>query len=312
MFRWLSFFALAAVALQTAAQSLPPIYDKTPKAIRQATVLAEFPPQTFLENIALDKSGNMVINSHLDGKVYKVDQTGKKVQWSTVNGKIAGLLVNQDGSAFVSGWVKGSEPAVFAIDASGKSEVFAKLEQDMFPNGMLRLNAKDILVVDSYKGVIWRIDTKTKQVSTWLKNALLERGDSNNPTPAVNGIKSYHGDVYLSNTAKQTLLKVTVQKGEAKSITVVMDQIGLDDFDFDHQGTLYGATHVYNSLVSVAQNGKVTVIAGLEEGMAGSTAVATRVNGKKTSVFVATNGGMSLPPAGGVQTAKVVKLDVSE
>lgn len=95
-------------------------------------------------------------------------------------------------------------------------------------------------------------------------------------------------------------------------MTSARECFDLNYFDFDHQGTLYGATHVYNSVVSVAQNGKVTLIAGLEEGMAGSTAVATRIKGKRTTLFVTTNGGMSLPPAGGVQTAKVVKLDVSE
>ena len=55
----------------------------------------------------------------------------------------------------------------------------------------------------------------------------------------------------------------------------------------------------------------VTTIAKVAQGMTGNTALAFgRTSVDQTSVYVTTNGGMSLPLATGVETAKVVRLEV--
>ena len=54
----------------------------------------------------------------------------------------------------------------------------------------------------------------------------------------------------------------------------------------------------------------MTVIAAESEFVTGDTALAFGRGKDKNAIFVVTNGGMSLPPAGGVQTAKIVRLEV--
>jgi hypothetical protein len=292
------------------AQELPPIYDKIPIDLAPTTLIAEFPKGTFLENIAADGAGYLFINSHLEGKVYRIDSRGRRTQWASVDGTIAGIALNPDGSALISGWIKGKEPAVFTIDPKGRSRLLMRLPDGQFPNGVVRLAAGRYLVADSYRGVIWDINSVKKSATIWLEHESLTRSDAANPTPGANGLKMFGGALYVSNTARQLLIRIPIVNGAAGPPQNLIEGIGLDDFAFDDAGVLYGATHVYNSVVRVTPQGAVSVIAGLAQGMAGSTAVATvKTRGGGVKVFVVTNGGMSLPPEGGVQTGKVLRIE---
>jgi hypothetical protein len=310
--RFFAVFILACVCAATSAQGLPPIYDKTPVNLAPTAVVSEFPKGTFLENIAIDGAGNLFINSHLDGKIYRIDGQGRRSEWASIDGTIAGIALNPDGSALISGWLKGKEPAVFTVDARGRSEFLMRLPGGQFPNGVLRFGDGRYLVADSYRGAIWNIDSVKKSATVWLEHESLTRADVNNPTPAVNGIKVFGGALYASNTARQLLVRIPIVNGAAGTPQTLMQRIGLDDFAFDEAGVLYGTTHVYNSLVRVTPQGAVSVIAGLAQGMAGSTAVAVaKTETGVTTLFVVTNGGLSLPPEGGLQTAKVLRVEIA-
>ena len=64
-------------------------------------------------------------------------------------------------------------------------------------------------------------------------------------------------------------------------------------------------------MVKITPSRHLTIIAEAEQGMAGCTALAFgRGEGDRSSIYVVTNGGMSLPLPTGVEPAKVVKLDV--
>jgi hypothetical protein len=308
--RLLAVLFLAYLHTMPWAQGLPPIYDKTPVDLARTTSIAEFAKGTFLENIAVDGAGTLFINSYLDGKIHRIDSQGRCSEWATIDGTIAGIALNPDGSALISGWLKGKEPAVFTVDARGHSELLMRLPGAQFPNGVVRLAAGRYLVADSYRGAIWAIDSAKKSATVWLEHESLTRADANNPTPAVNGIKVFGGALYASNTARHLLVRIPIVNGAASSPQTLMQGISLDDFAFDEAGVLYGATHVYNSLVRVTPQGAVSVIADLAQGMAGSTAVAAfKQKDASVSLFVVTNGGLSLPPEGGLQTAKVLRVE---
>jgi hypothetical protein len=301
--------ALSSTAVYS--QTLPPIYENTPISLAPVKLIAEYPQGTFLENIAIDKSGNLLVNSHLDGKVYKINRVGKQIEWTNIDGTIAGIALNPNGSAVVTGWIKGKEPAVFIVQPNGKNRILTKLPDGMFPNGVVRIAPNQFLVADSYKGVIWEVNTRTKTPKVWLADETLARASSDNPTPAINGMKMFGDYLYASNTAKQLLVKIPVTNGEAGTPAVYLKNIGLDDFDFDKKGVLYGSTHVYNSVISVQPSGQMAVVAGLDQGMAGSTAIAVKSAKSSTQLYVTTNGGMSLPPPGGVQSGKVLSIQIS-
>lgn len=289
------------------AQSLPPIYDRVPVRSVPAATVASMAPGEFLENIALAPDGALYVTSYLAGKVYRLDREGRAQTWTSVGGTIAGIALNPDGSAVLSGWVGGKEPALFAVDPEGRSRVALRLPGAQFPNGVLRWGPDVVLVADSYRGVIWRADLAQGRAEVWLAHDSLARASTDNPTPAVNGIKRVGAAVYATNTAKQLLIKIPVVDGKAGVPEILQKDLGLDDFDVDDAGVLYGATHVYNSVVRRSPTGELTIIAGLPEGMAGSTAVAYSP-AEGGQLFVTTNGGVSLPPPGGVQAGKVVRL----
>jgi hypothetical protein len=301
---------LAILSPYALAQTLLPIYEKTPVALASTKTIAEFPRKTFLENIALAANGDLYVTSYLEGKVYKVTASGESSVWTAVDGTLAGIALNPDGSAVLSGWIKGKDAAVFFVSATGKAEVLTKLDGGMFPNGVLRLASGRFLVADSYKGAIWEVNVATRSASIWIADELLSRDSAKNPTPAVNGIKLFAGSVYASNTAKQLLVKIPLVEGKPGKPELLRKSLGIDDFDFGPDGTLYGATHVYNSLVSMKSDGSITVLAGLAQGLAGSTAVVAKQTITGVTLYVTTNGGMSIPPTGGVQTGKVLRVDI--
>jgi sugar lactone lactonase YvrE len=309
--RWLASSLGTGIAAAALAQQLPPIYEQTAVELAPTTTLAEFPKGSFLENIAVDGQGRLFINSYLDGKIYRIDADGARSLWASIEGTIAGIALNPDGSAVVSGWIGGKEPAVFAVDPQGRSSVLVRLPGGQFPNGVVRLAAGRFLVADSYRGAIWLVDSTKPSAELWLEHESLARANPQDGTPAVNGMKLYGGTLYVSNTARQQIVRIPVVGGAAGKPEVWLRRIGLDDFAFDDRGNLYGSTHVYNSLVRITPQGQVSVIAGLMQGMAGSTAVAALPTaGGGWQLFVTTNGGLSLPPPGGVQPARVLRVDI--
>jgi sugar lactone lactonase YvrE len=128
----------------------------------------------------------------------------------------------------------------------------------------------------------------------------------------VNGIKIYNNALFASNTQRQLLIRIPfVENNTPGTPEVCLTNVNLDDFAFDVQGNLYGTTHVYNSVIQISPDQKITTIATAEQGMAGSTALAFGRANNNTNLYVTTNGGMSLPLPGGVEPAKIVKLNVN-
>lgn len=165
------------------------------------------------------------------------------------------------------------------------------------------------MVCDAYKGCIWKYNLDANKTEVWSQHLLLARADDSNPMPAANGIKIFKDIVFVSNTAKQLLIKIPFIDNTAGTPELYMDNLNLDDFAFDSNGNIYATTHIYNSVVKITQEKEVTIIGEAEQGLAGSTAVAfSKSDDDKNSIYVTTNGGMSLPLREGIQEGRVVKI----
>jgi sugar lactone lactonase YvrE len=294
------------------AQSLPPIFDATPVVLRPAETMAELPKNTFLENLVFDARGHAYVTSHEDGVIWRWQSGGKLTRFAQVPGKLAGIALGPKGDVITSGAGKDGLAVIFRISAAGSVETALALPEAMFLNGMTLLDGQRYLVADSYKGVIWLVDLAAKTADVWLADALLARADDKNPIPGVNGIKRAGSRLVVSNTGKQLLIEVPIDaQGRAGTPRVLREHINIDDFALDTDGTLYGATHVYNSVVRVAPDGRVEVIASAAQGVAGSTAVAFgRAKGDTRHLYVTTNGGMFLPPPTGVEPGRLVRISL--
>lgn len=303
--------ASIARALVTALNhQLPVIFDRTPEAIAPAQTIAEFPVNTFLENIAIDAQGTIFVTSYEEGKVYRVMPNGNHAEFAHISGTVAGIAIDRTGNILIAG-VNGQTSTIFRIDLTGTVESIVTLPEAIFLNGITHLQGDRYLVADSYKGAIWDVDVTTKTAKIWIQDNLLSRSDTRNPFPAVNGIKIYQNTLFASNTQRQLLVRIPIaENGIPKEPEVFLTSVNLDDFAFDIQGNLYGTTHVYNSVIRIAPNKQISTIAMAQQGVTGSTALAFGRTSDKTSIYVTTNGGMSLPPSTGIEPAKVVRLDV--
>ena len=277
-----------------------------------AQEIAEFPVNTFLESIAVDTDNNLFITSHYEGKVFRIGADGVVATHATIAGKATGLALTPDGELLLSGWDERETSVVWRIASDGTVELLTELSEAIFLNGLTGLDGDRYLIADSYRGAIWELNVPTKTVSIWLEHSDLARTSSEEVTPAVNGLKIYNDFLYASNTQKKQIVKIPIlADGLAGEPEIFLSGVNIDDFAFDIEGNLYGTTHIFNSVVKIAQDGTVTTIAQLEQGMAGSTALAFgKSEGDLTSIYVTTNGGMSFPPATGIESGKVVKLEV--
>jgi putative intracellular protease/amidase/sugar lactone lactonase YvrE len=289
---------------------LPDIFARTPAQIVPAQTIAEFPVNTFLENLAIDPSGTIFVTSYESGKIYRLTPSGEQSEFASVNGNVAGIAIDRDGNLLVAATIDRT-PTILRIDRTGSVETLVTLPDAIFLNGMTYLIGDRYLVADSYKGAIWEVDAIAKSARIWLQDPLLNRSDVNNPFPAVNGIKLYQNALFASNTQRQLLIRISLMDGGAPGEPeVFLSNVNLDDFAFDAEGNLYGTTHVYNSVIRISPAKEITTIATAAEGVTGSTALAFGQNDDRTSIYVTTNGGMSLPLPTGVAPAKVVRLEV--
>lgn len=303
---------IARAVIAALNNQLPPIFINTPQAIVTAKIVAEFPVNTFLENIAIDAQGDIFVTSYEEGKIYRLTPSGDKSELAKIDGTVAGIAVDRQGDLLVASSIGSKTLAVFHINRNGTVETLVTLPDAIFLNGITYLRGDRYLIADSYKGAIWEVDATAKTARIWLQHERLARSDSNAPFPGVNGLKIYGNTLYASNTQRQQLIRIPLTSDYAPGTPeIFLTNINLDDFAFDAQGNLYGTTHVYNSVVRIAPDGQVTIIAKAEQGMTGSTALAFgRTQGDRTDVYVTTNGGMSLPLSTGVAPAKVVRLEV--
>ncbi|MEH1907991.1 SMP-30/gluconolactonase/LRE family protein [Nostoc sp.] len=300
---------------------LPPIYADTQIELASAKIIASFPVNTFLENLAIAPDGTIFVTNHEVGEIVRITPDGNQQIHATVEGKVSGLAFTNNGGLVATGWNADSIPVVSLVTSDGTVETLLTLPDAIFLNGITPLSGTQYLTADSYRGAIWLIDIAQRRGSIWLEHPMLARSNSENVTPAANGLKRFGDFLYVSNTEKMLLLRIPIDTGDKPGEPeIFVEQTNIDDFAFDVEGNLYGATHIYNSVVRIASDRTTRIIAQAESGVIGSTAVAFGqgesdvYDGRScgTAIYVVTNGGMFLPPPTGVVPANVVRLEVGK
>jgi WD40 repeat protein len=291
----------------------PALLANAPISLVTAQTLAEFPVNTFLESIAVSADNTLFFTNHYEGKVMCIGADGIPRIFATIEGKATGLAFVPDGHLLLTGWDDRNTCAIWKISSQGTVEVLASLPDAIFLNGLTRLTDRVYLVADSYRGAIWELSLDRGTARIWLEHPWLARANPENEFPAVNGLKIFENVLYASNTQNQQMVKVPIQSdlqpGEPE---IFVSDVNIDDFAFDKVGNLYGTTHVFNSVVKIAPDGSITTIAQAAQGIVGSTAAAFGAGVHSADLYVVTNGGMSFPPPTGVETAKVVRLNVGQ
>ncbi len=294
------------------ATNLPPLFENVPKKIMQGEVFASFPVNTFLENIAINEDGDLFVTSLDEGAVYKINSKGEKEVYSKTKGKLAGIIYISAQTFLLNGWNEEGIPTVYFLKKDKEIIPLIHPADALFLNGIASLTNNIFLICDAYKGCIWKYNSDANRAEIWLQHPLLSRIDDTNPMPAANGIKIFKGTVFVSNTAKQLLIKISLNDTDAGIPELFMEKVNLDDFAIDNNGDIYAATHIYNSAVKITQQKQMVIIGEAEQGLAGSTAVAFgKREDDKNCIYVTTNGGMSLPLPKGVQEGRIIKIKIT-
>jgi sugar lactone lactonase YvrE len=285
-------------------------YLAMPGDILPAQTVAQLAPMSALQNLCIDGEGTALITSLLDGRIWRVPFGGHPQMFAQIDGRPSGIAADPDGGWVVFGWDNRGGVAVFRLYADGKWEKFADVPGAIFPNGAFRLERDRYLVADSIAATIWHLDYTSKSVTPWYQHAALgPKPDA--WAPALNGLQMFSDFLYMSNSSTNQLLRIKVASGQPVGIPeVVYDDIELDDFAFDKDGTLYSATHPNDVILKLTQNGVLTRSAGPAEGVRGCTACKFSPRpGDETGLYVITDGGLFNPMSGGLQNARLVRLE---
>jgi sugar lactone lactonase YvrE len=302
---------LGAVTLAHAAEpSFKPVFDRAPRDLVPATILHSEGRKVFLENIVALPGGDFAVTSLFDGRILRVRPDGRTRVLATVPGHASGIERSGD-DLIVGGWAGDERRLLWRVSiASGQVEEFVHLAQAAMPNGITRLAPGVMLVADSVKGVIWRVDLATRRVTMWSDSALLAGFDPavTPAIPAVNGLKRHGGWLYASNMSLNHFVRIQIRpdRSAGRAEVYASDVFG-DDFVVDRRGRIYTTTHVHDSVVRIDTDRSTTVIGQRAEGLQGATALAF-ASAREDALVVVTNGGVYVPPTSGAEDAKIVRL----
>lgn len=302
-------FTVPSTAAPPGAPALPDLFAGIAQEIAPSTIVATMPAQTFLENLVIDHRGIVIVTSHIDGRIHRLDGD-RLVPFAQVDGKVAGIASRPGGGFVVSGSDATGKATIFSVADDGRTRPMLSLPRAIFLNGIEALGGDRYLVADSALGALWLVDAAVPSATLWLQHPQLAPARIDNPMPAANGVRRGHAAIWVSNTARQTLLRISLRPdGSAGELQVAFDRLNVDDFAVLADGSLLAATHIYNSVIRIEPSGRRVLVAGAAQGLVGSTAVALGKGPDDAPVaFVTTNGGMFMPPPEGVQPARLIQL----
>lgn len=286
-------------------------YLDMPGVILPAKTVATLAPLSFLQNLTIDAEGTIIATSLLDGRLWRLPYGGEITLLCQIDGRPSGISPAPDGGWLVFGWDVHGKVTVFRVHEDGRWGVFAAVPDAIFPNGAVRIGLSSYLFADSFRSTIWLVDYTEGSVTPWYEHPLLGPVEGN-WAPALNGLQMWEDRLFMSNSATRQLLAMTIKDGQPTGdIEIVHDDIELDDFAFDIDGTLYSGTHPNDVILRLTQAGELSRAAGPNEGVRGCTACQFgRRPGDETGLYVVADGGLFNPMSGGMQPARIVRLEV--
>ncbi|RLL93413.1 hypothetical protein CFD26_101719 [Aspergillus turcosus] len=203
---------------------------------------------------------------------------------------------------------------IWRLDASStppSASILAPIPEAEFLNGIVRFGEDQLLITDSAKGVIWRLDMSTGLYSQALSDPSMLPAAGQPYAVGVNGIDVRGKYVYYTSTTQMLFCRVPVDSMASATgpVEVIASGITPDDFMVRSDGTAYITTNPDNGLVRVDSKGRVGLVAGNQFTIAvgGSTAVAGSKDG--SVLYVTTSGGQFSPILGRlIEPAKVVAI----
>jgi sugar lactone lactonase YvrE len=173
-----------------------------------------------------------------------------------------GLLVIDFGASQVLSVNPANGQSVVCITLPGNSQGPHGL------NGITFDKAGNVYVSDSFQGTIWRFSPQASgkacgEATAWVTDPLLLPNNGNPPESeppfGANGIEfDSHGDMFVANTAIDTIVKIPVSSGNPGTPVVFTESInGADGIAIDPQDNIWAAANQADEIVVIDKTGKV-------------------------------------------------------
>lgn len=206
-----------------------------------------------------------------------------------------GITRAHDGTLYVTYATGTSETGVWRVDPHGGAPVqIAQLPADGFPNALALDETSEarwgsprpeagggtLYVADSVHGTVWSVPQQGGTPTAWATGTALQPL----APPAgfgvgANGLKFHNGAVWVSNTDRQTLLRIPVRADETAGPveTRATGLTSIDDFGFTGKGdTVLAALIMSDDVTLVRPDGTQETVLTEQDGLSNPTSVAVR------------------------------------
>ncbi|GAA1331975.1 SMP-30/gluconolactonase/LRE family protein [Pseudonocardia xinjiangensis] len=292
---------MSNVSLHDQLNHEPVPFDAAP-----AETIAEWEPGTFVENLAPHPDGGWLVTVPSHHRIDHVTVDGRHNTFAQLAAMPTGIVTAGDETWVVSGFM--GEPG-WRLDRvrRGRVEHVCELPLLRFGNGMARAGRR-LLIADSALGIVLAVDLDSARAAPWLEHELLTPPAGAAGIPGVNGIVVTSGHVLLTNTARALVLRIPVAATDSAGLEVLAERLVADDLAADGDGTLYLATHLFDTVLRLDPDGRRTDIAGPSQGVETSTSVA--IDAGDPDVLWVTAAGERFG-GGHVKPARLIRLMVS-
>lgn len=279
------------------------------------------------ENLWIDRDNNIYVTLSFTGEVRIVTPDGFQMPFLQFDlgappltpcfpgsplpfAAVAGVTGDHVGNLYFG--VKSCNPAksgIWKLSRNGDlSLIFPQGPASLF-NGMDYFQG-NLYVADSFLDVVWRVDADSiNSGAVWSDDPLLKVPPSN-PLPGPNGLKVFRGDVYVSVSAMNLIVKLGINRSDVADPAIVhAANAGCDDFSFDVHGALYCGTDPFGTLLKVAADGTVTQLLSVADGLDGPTS-SFFGNGRLSKTLFITNGAFPFFSTTHNPTLMSLQLDV--
>ncbi|MFC8505790.1 hypothetical protein ACFU3J_02555 [Streptomyces sp. NPDC057411] len=241
------------------------------------------------ENIALEPDGSADITFAFARQVARVAKDGTTRILATlpevpgastpVGGAVVlGIARAGDGTLYVTYVTGTKETGVWRLTPGGEPEQIGFFPANAFPNGLaLDEECGTLYTADTGLGRVWSLPVTGGGPTVWASGAALEPTAE---TPfGANGIKIHDRAVWVSNTAKGTLLRIPFGPGPDRTAGAVETRAtgltSIDDFTFTgHGDTVLAALNTVHKLELVRPDGSHKTVLTAADGLDNPTSAA--------------------------------------
>jgi hypothetical protein len=292
----------------------------------------QFPIPTWIETVLATRNGSLLATIIGRGELHLIDpwQNSTKII-HTFKDRNTGFgmaelkpntyAVNIANFNQSSGLGKDCE--VYFVDLNNnktKVKLIASFPDAGLLNGMAALDAHTVLIADSHKASVVRLDVDSGKYKTIMTDNLT-MGTSKNEGGTQNGINGVHIEgeyFYYSNGESGSINRVKIDEKGYKAgpyETIATNFTIPDDLSVLEDGTVYVARVFANTLEKLSVEGERSVVIGglNSSAVAGASSIAFGRTWRDRNIAYVSTGGAQLRPVNGtyVENGKVVAVQIN-